>query len=142
MNADYWESVYAESPLSELERRDQSAAFDWLHRHFPADGSKIAWERVEGRHAHWRIADDRRLAARAAEEVRRRLRPGSVVEHVGDSLSPYGVCCTDVNALAVVAALLEIPEHHYFLAEDRSWLVVVTMEGDLDVLDRDSPRMG
>lgn len=123
-------------PLDELERRDESAIFGWISRHFPADGTKIAWERVEGRHAHWRIADDQRPAAKAAEEVRRRLRPGSLVEHVGDSLSPYGVRFTDENALAVVAALLEIPEHHYFLAEDRSWIVVVTIEGDLDALDR------
>ncbi|GAA1614813.1 hypothetical protein GCM10009733_008770 [Nonomuraea maheshkhaliensis] len=123
-------------PLDELERRDESVVFGWISRHFPAHGSKIAWGRVEGRHAHWRIADDQRPAARAAAEVRRRLRPGSVVEHVGDSLSPYGVCFTDENALAVLAALLEIPEHHYFLAEDRSWIVVVTMEGDLDALDR------
>jgi hypothetical protein len=31
--------------------------------------------------------------------------------------------------------LLEIPEHHYFVAGDRSWIVVVATEGDLDILD-------
>ncbi|GAB2613747.1 hypothetical protein GCM10027269_82780 [Kribbella endophytica] len=36
----------------------------------------------------------------------------------------------------VTAALLEIPEHHYFVAEDRGWVVVVSTEGDLDVVDR------
>lgn len=59
-----------------------------------------------------------------------------VVEHAGDELSPYRVCFTDVNAPAIVAALLEIPEHHYFVAEDGSWIAVVTVEGDLDVVDR------
>jgi hypothetical protein len=33
-------------------------------------------------------------------------------------------------------ALLEIPEHHYFVAKDRSWIVVVTTEGNVDVVDR------
>jgi hypothetical protein len=36
----------------------------------------------------------------------------------------------------VIAALLAIPEHHYFVAEDRRWVVVVSLEGDLDVVDR------
>jgi hypothetical protein len=39
-------------------------------------------------------------------------------------------------APSVVTELLEIPEHHYFLAEDRSWIVVVTTEGDLDIVDQ------
>jgi hypothetical protein len=68
-------------------------------------------------------------------EVCRRVRPGSIVEHVGDGLSPYGVGFGADNAASVVAALLEIPEHHYFLAGDRSWIVVVTFEGDLDTVD-------
>ncbi|WP_204052490.1 hypothetical protein [Microbispora siamensis] len=72
----------------------------------------------------------------ASREVCQHIHPGSVVEHVGDGLSPYGVRFTSDNAHSVVAALLEIPEHHYFVAEDRSWIVVVTMEGDLDVVDQ------
>lgn len=133
----YWEeTVYSVPPLDGLERRDMSAIFDWLGLHFPACGSKIDWGRVQSRHTHWNITDDPRPAVTASAEVCRRIRPGSVVEHVGDGLSPYGVCFSGDNAPAVVAALLEIPEHHYFLAEDRSWIVVVTMEGDLDVVDR------
>ncbi|GGO83062.1 hypothetical protein GCM10012289_75740 [Nonomuraea cavernae] len=137
MNNNYWrETVYAVSPLDGLERRDMSAIFNWLNLHFPSCGTKIDWGRVQGRHMHWKITDDMRLAATASIEVCRRIQSGSVVEHVGDGLSPYGVCFTDDNAPSVVAALLEIPEHHYFLAEDRSWIVVVTTEGDLEVVDQ------
>ncbi|MFC5813575.1 hypothetical protein [Nonomuraea harbinensis] len=137
MNNNYWEqTVYTVSPLRGLERRDSSAIFDWLSLRFPTCGSKIAWDRVQDRHLHWNITDDNQLAALASKEVCRRIAPGSVVEHVGDGLSPYAVCFTDTNAPSIVAALLEIPEHHYFVAEDRSWLAVITTEGDLDIVDQ------
>lgn len=136
MTGDYWQGeVYGALPLSGLERCDESAVFDWLSLHLLAAGSKIDWRRVPGRHRHWTITNDVQLVAMASREVRMRLLPDSVVEHVGDGLSPYGVRLTGAVAPSVLGALLEIPEHHYFLAEDRSWLVVVTTEGDLDVVD-------
>jgi hypothetical protein len=119
-----------------LERRNSSVVFEWLHEHLPVGQSKVNWENVQGRHAHWRIEDDAQLGAMAVREVCKRIQRGSTVEHVGDGLSPFGVRFGEVDAPAVVSALLEIPEHHYFVADDRSWLVVVTTEGDLDVLDR------
>jgi hypothetical protein len=137
MTDNYWEhTVYAASPLGDLDRCDLSIVFDWLKRHFPVTGTKIDWRRVQGKHGHWSITDDVQLEEMAKREVCLRVRPGSVVEHVGDGLSPYGVRFTDHDAPSVVAALLEIPEHHYFVAEDRSWIVVVTTEGDLDVVDQ------
>jgi hypothetical protein len=132
----YWEeAVYAAPPLFGLDRSDMLAAFNWLHLHFPTGGTKIDWRRAQGKHAHWKIRDSAQLALKASEEVCRRIQSGSKVEHIGDGLSPYGVCFTGDNAPSVVAALLEIPEHHYFLSGDRSWMVVVTTEGDLDVVD-------
>jgi hypothetical protein len=137
MTSSYWEKfVYAEAPLANLERRDASVVFEWLHEHLPVGQTKIDWTNVQGRHAHWRADDDAQLGVLAIQEVCKRIQPGSVVEHVGDGLSPVGVRFGEVDAFAVVGALLEIPEHHYFLADDRSWLVVVTTEGDLDALDR------
>ncbi len=137
MTESYWEKyVFAEAPLTSLERRNSSVVFEWLHEHLPVGQSKVNWENVQGRHAHWRIEDDAQLGAMAVREVCKRIQRGSTVEHVGDGLSPFGVRFGEVDAPAVVSALLEIPEHHYFVADDRSWLVVVTTEGDLDVLDR------
>ncbi|EIF00537.1 hypothetical protein SacglDRAFT_03689 [Saccharomonospora glauca K62] len=104
----------------------------------PFSAGKIDWSRVVGRHQHWRIDDERLLAESASREIRARIKSGSVVEHVGDGLSPYGVRFTESEVDSVTVALLEVPEHHYFLAEDRSWVVVVSFEGDLDVLDRAS----
>ncbi|WFE50478.1 hypothetical protein [Micromonospora sp. WMMD1155] len=141
MAGDYWEdAVYGVAPLSELDTFDLSVVFSWLSQNVPARGAKIDWSRAPGRHAHWSVADDTRLAAMVSREVSMRLRHGAVVEHAGDGLSPYGVRFGVENAGAVLAALLEIPEHHYFVAQDRSWLVVATSEGDLDVLDEIGPR--
>ncbi|WP_034088800.1 hypothetical protein [Streptacidiphilus albus] len=136
MAENYWaDAVYGTPPLNGLERFDASAAFDWMSLRFPTAGSKIDWPRVPGRHAHLRSSDEVRLAAAAADEVCLRALPGSTVEHVGDGLSPFGVRFTGASCASVVAGLLEIPEHHYFLAADRSWIVAVSTEGDLDIVD-------
>jgi hypothetical protein len=136
MTGNYWEeTIYAEPPLGGLGRSDASAAFGWLDLHFAMDGTKIDWRRVRGKHMHWKIDDDMQLVSTVSREVCQRIRLDSGVEHVGDGLSPYGVCFTGDNAQSIVAVLLEIPEHHYFIARDRSWMVVVTTEGDLDVVD-------
>ncbi|HWG99190.1 MAG TPA: hypothetical protein VNV66_07675 [Pilimelia sp.] len=136
MSGNYWEEeVYTSPPLSGLRRSDMSATFSWLDLHFPIEGSKIDWRRVQGRHVHWKVTDDTQLAAMVSREVCKRIRRGSVVEHIGDGLSPYGVLFVDGDVTSVVTALLEIPEHHYFIAEDRSWIVVATTEGDLDAVD-------
>lgn len=137
MNSSYWEDVvYATPPLSNLERCDALPIFNWLSAHFPMDGSKIDWHRVQGMHSHYKVHDDVQLALLAVGEVCSRIRSSSVVEHVGDGLSPYAVRFSADDARSTVAALLEIPEHHYFLAGDRSWIGVVVTEGDVDIVDQ------
>ncbi|GAB3391550.1 hypothetical protein GCM10027360_81890 [Amycolatopsis echigonensis] len=137
MTGNYWEeAVYSVPPLNDIDRIDMSAVFDWLGRHFPKVGAKIDWTRVPGNHMHWRFDDDVQLSLTASREVCRRLRSGSSVDHVGDGLSPYGLRFNSNNPSSVVAALLEVPEHHYFVSVDRSWIVVATTEGDLDVADQ------
>jgi hypothetical protein len=137
MTGSYWEEVvYAESPLVDLDRGDSSVVFAWLHEHLPVRGTKVDWSRAGGRHSHWKVDDDEHLASMTIAEICQRVNADSAVEHVGDGLSPFGVRFGGADASSVAKALLEIPEHHYFVATDRSWLVVVTTEGDLDVLDR------
>ncbi|MBT2445693.1 hypothetical protein J7F03_01040 [Streptomyces sp. ISL-43] len=137
MTENYWaDTVYGAPPLEGLERCDASVVFDWLDLRFPVAGSKIDWSRVQGQHAHWSVSDEVQLAEMTVREVALRTLPDSTVDHVGDGLSPYGVRFSEAVCAPVVAELLEIPEHHYFLAVDRSWIVVVTTEGDLDVVDQ------
>ncbi|UQU67573.1 hypothetical protein COUCH_15430 [Couchioplanes caeruleus] len=134
---DYWErTVFAAPPLAGLDRFDDSTAFDWIGLHFSTTGSKVDWSTVREGHSHWNFSDASELAASVVREVRRLATDESIVEHAGDGVSAYGVRFRGVDVPAVVAALLEIPEHHYFLATDRSWVVAVSFEGDLDIVDQ------
>jgi hypothetical protein len=137
MSEDYWETeVYGAAPLASLERVDMSEIFKWLATHLPISGSKINWDVVQGEHSHRHFVDAAELAQAVTRAVVRRINAGACVEHAGDGLSPFGTRFTAENANLVVRELLEIPEHHYFVDERRSWLVVVSSEGDLDILDR------
>lgn len=138
----YWErTVYADPLLSDLPRSDAGRIFTWLSSTFPVSGSKVDWSRVEAPHRHATPEGATAIAAVAIEEICRRLDHATPVVHVGDSLSPFAVTFDAVGAADIVAALLEVPEHHYFVAENRSWLVVVTFEGDVDIVDRDDSPM-
>ena len=55
------------------------------------------------------------------------------IEHGGDALSPFDVRIGGAEFASVLPALLAIPEHHYFVAADRSWVAAFTMEGDVDL---------
>jgi hypothetical protein len=135
VQGNYWDCHYAEAPLDAVEVCDDRAVLDWVAARFPVVGSQVAWSQVTQGHTGRHVADDAELAALATAEVVRLARSGHAVEHAGDALSPYGVRFGAADVPWVLPALLEIPEHHYFAAADRSWLVVVTMEGDLDVVD-------
>jgi hypothetical protein len=136
----YWEqTVYAVSSLVALERIDDSDGFTWLSRRFEPIGAKIAWSQINGRHEHQSFVDPVDLTAAAVREIGRRAHGETAIEHLGDGASPYGVRFVGSAASTVVAPLLEIPEHHYFLAADQSWVIVASSEGDLDVWDGDEP---
>lgn len=143
MADDYWETeVYGAAPLADLERVEMEDIFNWLETSLPVGGSKIDWSLARGEHSYRHFVDDSELVEAATQEVLRRIEPGSGVEHVGDGLSPFGVRFTGEDGGAIVTALLEVPEHHYFLDEHRTWLVVVSSEGDLDILDRSGADSG
>jgi len=136
----FWEDVYDAPPLAGLERVETEPVFGWLEGRLPLTGSKIDWDSVQGEHAHRHFVDDVAFADAANQAVVARVQSGARVQHVGDGLSPHGVWFEGEDAVGVVAALLEVPENHYFLDEGRTWLVVVSMEGDLDILDLRSVR--
>jgi len=131
----FWEDVFDAPPLAGLERIDSEGIFGWLEGQLRVKGSKVDWDSIQGEHAHRHFADDVALSDAATHEVVTRAQTDALVVHVGDGLSPYGVRFGSENASRVVPALLEVPEHHYFLDEGRTWLVVASMEGDLDTLD-------
>lgn len=143
MPENFWETeVYGVEPISELERIDAGEVFSWVESTMPSAGSRVDWSSVSGAHAHRHLPDAGELARATSQEIVRRTDGGSRVEHVGDGLSPVGVRFGRGDVAAIVKALLEVPEHHYFLDADRSWLVVVSFEGHLDVVDFGTARNG
>ncbi len=131
----YWSrTVYAEPPLRDLDKIEDALIFSWLSDTFPVLGSKIDWAGAAGRHSHRRLTDDSELGLARAEVCTRISRSGPAI-HVGDGLSPTGVYIPPECSEAVVAALLSIPEHHYFVDVNHTWIVVVSLEGDVDTLD-------
>jgi hypothetical protein len=69
------------------------------------------------------------------EVVLDRFGSDGTVVHAGDGLSDFGVRFPAGALVAVMEVLLEIPEHHYLLADDRSWFCAFSFEGDAVLID-------
>ena len=125
-----WAGVYASEPLSSLEHCDDSDVAGWITASLPFRGSKVDWARVPGEHQHWPGAE----LSTVLPLLESHLANGAGAIHIGDNLSPCGVRI-GASDLAAVPALLAIPEHHYLVADDRSWVLVITFEGDVDLVE-------
>lgn len=100
----------------------------------PFVGSKIDWPRVSGSHQHWFKASAKAdIGSVLLDEVLAALPALDHVDHVGDSLSPFEVRIEGGQMTDAIRALISIPEHHYFVATDRSWVAVFALEGDIDL---------
>jgi hypothetical protein len=128
----YWLTVYAEPPLDRLERLPDDAVFAWLNREMPHVGSQIDWTRFSDSRRHWFASSADELPA-VLDEFLAALPAGDHVDHGGDALSPFDVRIEGAEFASVVQALLAIPEHHYFVAADRSWVAAFTMDGNVDL---------
>ncbi|MEK7425555.1 MAG: hypothetical protein AAB131_17140 [Actinomycetota bacterium] len=128
-----WAEHYEAPPLNGLERVEGRETEDWLNHHLPFVGSAVEWSRVRGDHRHWFAAANDDMTAVVVDFLAAVAGFASGVVHVGDSLSPVSVRIAPGQLGDVLDALLEIPEHHYFVAEDRTWCGVFRMEGDVDL---------
>jgi hypothetical protein len=103
-----------------------------LQRAFPFEGSKIDWTKVRGHvgganHAKSDAAFRDFFAARMKE-----LGGAEAAFYLNDNL----IDCVVRGSLFAFAlhleAILSMPAHHYFVAQDFSWCMTQTMEGDFD----------
>jgi hypothetical protein len=132
MITNYWEQFYDVDPLNRCERIEAEPIFDWLNRSVPFDGSKVAWDRLYAEnHQSW-ISDSEHFPEELLVAFCASIPAGSRVVHVGDNLSEFGIVFRSDEAFLILSCLLEIPEHHYFVAQDRSWLGAITFEGEAD----------
>lgn len=130
----YWTSVYDEDErLRDLERLEPGVVLDWLNADLPAIGTSVDWQHVTGEHTHW-FAASACEQTDIVEEFLAALPRGRAVLHEGDSSSPFPVRVERQDLPSALAALLEIPEHHYLVDEERGWVAVFRTEGDVDLV--------
>ena len=135
----YWAEIYGQPPLSVLERVDGSECEAWVSSRLPFVGTGVDWSRVIGSHRHWFAESDDEMSSVVAEFVSAVRDRGAAI-HVGDSLSPFAVRVTRDNLVSALLMLLEIPEHHYLVSDDRTWCGVFRTEGDVDLIFFDESR--
>lgn len=103
-----------------------------LERAFPFDGSKIDWTRVRGHVGGASPGESDEafrdfFAARVTE-----LGGAEGAFYLNDNLIDRVVSGSLFAFARYLGAILSIPAHHYFVAEDFSWCMTHTMEGDFD----------
>lgn len=131
----YWTSIYDEDDrLRGLDRLEPGDVFEWLNAHLPAIGTAVDWDRVPGEHTHWFAASESEQAEIVGEFLAAVPLGDLAVLHEGDSSSPFPVRIEPGNLPSALAALLEIPEHHYFVDEQHRWVGVFRTEGDVDLV--------
>ena len=131
-STNYWLTAYAEPPLDRLERLPDGLVFAWLNREVPSIGSKVDWTRFTASRRHWFVSSAEELSA-VVHEFLAALPAADHIDHGGDALSPFDVRIGGAEFASVIPVLLAIPEHHYFLATNRSWVAAFSMEGDVDL---------
>lgn len=112
---------------------DSAGYFSRLAQCYPVAGSKIRWSAVAGAIERRENCPDRQLAASGdffREMVALHGLDGQAV-YLGDSAIDFALLAP-VSVFALhLEALLSIPQHHYFVAADDAWCMVLSMEGDM-----------
>lgn len=105
--------------------------FSGLEERVPLDGSKIDFERIHG--SSFSICNNSELESlEFAEFFDERI----IENHLEGLIYYVGDGCTNVRIKGeipdfklILHLIFQIPEHHYFVAEDFSWCMSFTMEG-------------
>lgn len=127
-----WGEVYEQPSLDGLERVDGRPVEEWVNRHLPFVGTAVDWSRVRATRRHWLVDSEDDLPA-VVNDLFAALPVSDGVVHVGDSLSPCAVRIPQGQLRNVLPRLLEVPEHHYLVADDGTWCAVFRLEGDVDL---------
>lgn len=112
---------------------DAANVFGQLLKAYPASGSKIDWKRVPG--AIERAEEDDSLQldrfVEFFDEMRSQFKLTGTALYVGDSATDFALEGTVDAFRRALPELIEIPQHHYFIGQNCSWCMCLTMEGDM-----------
>jgi len=107
--------------------------FSRLAELYPVLGSKIQWSEVPGAIELKEESANLQLSAFSAffkKMVEIHRLKGRVI-YIGDSAINFSLLSSVDVFVKHLDAIFSIPQHHYFIAEDYSWCLVFTMEGDM-----------
>lgn len=116
-----------------LVEADSARYFSRLAQCYPVAGSKIRWSRIPGSIERHENAAGRQLAAGCdffGEMVALHGLTGQAV-HIGDNAVEFALLASVGEFARHLDALLSIPQHHYFVAADYAWCMVLGMEGGM-----------
>jgi hypothetical protein len=112
---------------------DSLQFFQILSEEYPCKGSKIDWSRVpnstERAEGDACLQSDRFISF--FDEMREKYGLTGIVLYIGDSATDCALEGAIDTMRLVLAELLNIPQHHYFIGPDYTWCMSYTMEGDM-----------
>jgi hypothetical protein len=113
---------------------DMDKYFDQIEASFPIYGSKIEWDEVDGSveelaRLEFYSADCTNFFNKMTEQFIQN--PDSKVVLLGDSAMDYALLTSLKNVPEVLEKMLELPQHHFIVANNFSWCISFSMEGDM-----------
>lgn len=101
---------------------------------FPFSGSKIDWRATGGHFSAKEPARDREFAVFSDFFDRRSRELGreTVAYYLNDSQIDCSLRASLWTFSRHLEPIIRVPGHHYFVADDLSWCMTLTMEGDMD----------
>ncbi len=112
---------------------DSSFIFAQLQALYPVAGSRIDWQALEVREQHIEPVHGPQLNAYLnffRQAVKRYGLTGNIY-WTGDSAVDFALLGDITVIESVLDKLLDIPQHHYLLADDFAWCFCFSFEGDM-----------
>jgi hypothetical protein len=111
---------------------DDSSVVRRLEEAFPFVGSRVSWDALPGHLAARETRPDHADFRKFFEARRSELGGDRTAYYLSDNLLDCTLRGSLFSFERHMDAILSIPAHHYFIANDFRWCIAYTMEGDID----------
>ena len=106
--------------------------FGRLETAFPVEGTKIDWAEVPGSSYLFSQGGQREDFERFFHQNAPRMGLDTPAYYVSDAALSFAIAGNVRSMGRCLPAILDNPQHHYFVARDFSWCMALTMEGDMN----------
>jgi hypothetical protein len=147
MSENFYETELRKSLRVEIESHsvyelgESSPFFEQLAKTYPVYGSKIDWGRVPS--SVERIEEEVGVQIeqfiKFFDEMAEKFCLSGDVVYVGDSATDFALKGEVKFIRKALPEILTVPQHHYFIGPNSSWVICFTMEGDMGFGFRPKP---